>query len=173
MAQWFYKGNTKDGRPWFQAGSSVGPQIRYLYGSPRAGGFLLTASPPELDRDEPWSTGNNQVRLGSGDAELPTGTWTEARLYCGHDTGAPASGCTGHPRAGQDLVYYWCDNDGDVTVSCTCNRGIEPDAGRAGGSAPQDSRRKEPPPCAYVWWLQGLRPPRAQPGMSLKQLLAR
>ena len=88
---------------------------------------MLTASPPELDRDEPWSTSNNQVRLGSGDAELPTGTWTEARLYCGHDTGAPASGCTSHPRAGRDLVYYWCDNDGDVTVSCTCNRGIDYD----------------------------------------------
>ena len=119
--KWHYKGTLKDGRPWFES-DSAGDPLRYLYYSSRAGGHLLSATAPLLDADEPWVGDNNQVRLLSGGAQFPKGTWSEARLYCGHDTGPAAAGCSRHERGGDsNKAYYWCDNNGPVSVSCTCS----------------------------------------------------
>ena len=119
--KWHYKGTLKDGRPWFES-DSAGDPLRYLYYSSRAGGHLLSATAPLLDADEPWVGDNNQVRLLSGGAQFPEGTWSEARLYCGHDTGPAAAGCSRHERGGDSKeAYYWCDNNGPVSVSCTCS----------------------------------------------------
>jgi len=119
--KWRYKGTLKDGRPWFES-DSAGDPLRYLYYSSRAGGHLLSATAPLPDADEPWVGVNNQVRLLSGSAQFPEGTWSEARLYCGHDTGPAAVGCTRHERGGDsNKAYYWCDNNGPLSVSCTCS----------------------------------------------------
>ena len=89
--RWVWRGSTSDGRPWFET-TTESSQLRYLYYSSRAEGYLLTASEPELALDDPWTTDNNQVRLYSGEARSPDGLWQDARLYCGHDTGAAAEG---------------------------------------------------------------------------------
>ena len=61
------------------------------------------------------------MRLLSGGAQFPEGTWSEARVYCGHDTGPAAAGCSRHERGGDsNQAFYWCDNNGPVSVSCTC-----------------------------------------------------
>ena len=127
--KWHWKGSTADGRPWFET-ETEHEQIRYFYHSQRAEGYLLTASHPELEKEDPWTTDNNQVKLFSGSSRSPGGTWRDARLYCGHDTGPPASGCSKHSRDDYgftgDLAgktFYWCDNDGSVSVSCTCGGG--------------------------------------------------
>ena len=119
--KWHYKGALKDGRPWFES-DSAGDQLRYLYYSSRAGGYLLSATAPLPGADDPWVGDNSQVRLTSGSAQFPEGTWSEARLYCGHDTGPAAAGCSRHERGGDPIqkFYYWCDNNGPVNVSCTC-----------------------------------------------------
>lgn len=121
---WVQQGTTMDGRPWYMGTGSGGllDSVRYLYYSTRAQGYLLTATRPQTNQAEPWVGGNNQVRLVSGGASSPAGTWTSARLYCGHDTGAPARGCSSHDR-GNGQTYYWCDNVGSVTVSCTDDTG--------------------------------------------------
>ena len=122
--KWHYKGTLKDGRPWFES-DSAGDPLRYLYYSSRAGGHLLSATAPLLDADEPWVGDNNQVRLLSGGAQFPKGTWSEARLYCGHDTGPAAAGCSRHERGGDsNQAFYWCGNNGPVSVSCTCGGGV-------------------------------------------------
>ena len=124
--RWYYRGTTSDGRPRFE-NTAVSDQMRYLYHSPRANGYLLTATAPSFTQAEPWgggtgSNGNNQVRFNSGSANDPSGVHSGssngARLYCGHDTGAAAPGCSSHPR-GDGQMYYWCDNNGPVTVTCT------------------------------------------------------
>ena len=116
---WEMQGTTRDGRPWFQNHRSGGlaNSVRYLYYSKRAEGFLFTASMPIVTQEDPWTTDNNQVRLHAHGALTPEGIFSGARLYCGHDTGAPADGCTKHPR-GNGQYYYWCDNDGAVKVMC-------------------------------------------------------
>ena len=119
--KWHYKGTLKDGRPWFES-DSAGDPLRYLYYSSRAGGHLLSATAPLLGADEPWVGDNNRVRLLSGSEQFPEGTWSEARVYCGHDTGPAAAGCSRHERGGDsNKAYYWCDNNGPVSVSCTCS----------------------------------------------------
>ena len=65
------------------------------------------------------------MRLLSGGAQFPEGTWSEARLYCGHDAGPAAAGCSRHERGGDsNQAFYWCDNNGPVSVSCTCGGGV-------------------------------------------------
>ena len=119
--KWHYKGTLKDGRPWFES-DSAGDQLRYLYYSSRAGGYFLSATAPLPGADDPWEGDNSQVRLTSGSAQFPEGTWSEARLYCGHDTGPAAAGCSRHERGGDPIqMFYWCNNNGPVNVSCTCS----------------------------------------------------
>ena len=121
--RWNYRGVTDDGRPWYEC-TTLSDQIRYLYYSARASGFLLTATAPQVDSADAWTSDNNQVRLNSGGAQTPGGTWASARLYCGHDTDAvPAAGCSRHARGDSSgsmsgLHYFWCDNSGPVTVTC-------------------------------------------------------
>ena len=48
---------------------------------------------------------------------------------CGQARESPATraphSITNHPRPDSDLVYYWCDNNGPVSVSCTCGGVVE------------------------------------------------
>ena len=89
-----------------------------MYYSTRADGWFLTATAPDLSAADPWVGDNNAVRLnGQAHGDSPDGVFHDADLYCGHDTGDPADGCSNHPR-GDGRDFYWCGNDGTVTVSC-------------------------------------------------------
>ena len=114
--KWIWSGTTSDGRS--AENDDVSNVAKYLYYSTRAGGWLPTATAPDLSAADPWVGNNNQVRFsGQAHGDSPDGVFHDARLYCGHDTGDPAEGCSNHPR-GDGRDYYWCDNDGTVTVSC-------------------------------------------------------
>merc|ERR550514_2077313 len=115
--KWVWSGTTSDGRSWYE-NDDVSDEVKYLYYSTRAGGWFLTATAPDLSAADPWVGGNVQVVFnGQAHGDSPDGVSHDAALYCGHDTGDPADGCSEIPRGdGQD--YYWCDNDGTVTVSC-------------------------------------------------------
>ena len=120
--QWVWSGTTSDGRAWYES-DDVDSSVKYLYYSTRAEGWLLTYTAPDLSADDPWVGNNNQVRFYSpeddeANGDYPDGVFHGARLYCGHDTGNPAEGCSRHAR-GNGQYYYWCDNDGTVTVSCS------------------------------------------------------
>ena len=115
--KWVWSGTTSDGRSWYE-NDDVSGAVKYLYYSTRASGWLLTATAPDLSAADPWVGNNNQVRFsGQAHGDSPDGVFHDARLYCGHDTGDPAEGCSNHPR-GDGRDYYKCDNDGTVTVSC-------------------------------------------------------
>ena len=115
--KWVWSGTTSDGRSWYE-NDDVSFMVKYLYYSTRAGGWFLTATAPDLSAADPWVGGNNQVRFsGQAHGNSPDWVFYDARLYCGHDTGDPAEGCSNHP-SGDGRDYYWCDNDGTVTVSC-------------------------------------------------------
>merc|ERR1719359_328348 len=115
--KWIWSGTTSDGRSWYE-NDDVSFMVKYLYYSTRAGGWLLTATAPDLSAADPWVGNNNQVRFsGQAHGDSPDGVFHDAQIYCGHDTGDPADGCWNHPRGdGRDM--YHCGNDGTVTVSC-------------------------------------------------------
>ena len=101
--KWIWSGTTSDGRSWYE-NDDVSNGVKYLYYSTRAGGWFLTATAPDLSAADPWVGSNNQVRFsGQAHGDSPDGVFHAARLYCGHDTGDPAEGCSNHPRGdGQD-----------------------------------------------------------------------
>ena len=82
-------------------------------------------------------------------------TVSQARLYCGHDTGPPAAGCSRHERGGDPndpsahTFYYWCDNSGPVQVSCTCGEAASVGSGgvnqRPGADPPVAQPLAAPP----------------------------
>ena len=103
-AVWVNGGTTADGRPWFR-NTDVDPGVQYLYYSPRSDGFFLTRTAPDPALTDPWTTGNVRVYLRSGGNRSPEGTWNSAELYCGHDTGAAADGCSAYPRDDGRFFY--------------------------------------------------------------------
>ena len=119
--RWLQRGTTADGRAWYE-NEYTNSQFRFLYYSDRAEGWFITATAPDLDEDDPWVGGNNAARLVDAEGEgsgsgTPDGVYPNAMLYCGHDTGDAAEGCSAHPRD-DGRYFYWCSNDGAVSVSC-------------------------------------------------------
>ena len=74
--KWVWSGTTSDGRSWYE-NDDVSDQVKYLYYSTRAGGWLLTATAPDLSAADPWVGGNNQVLFrGQAHGDSPTGSST-------------------------------------------------------------------------------------------------
>ena len=89
--KWIWSGTTSDGRSWYE-NDDVSNVAKYLYYSTRAGGWLLTATAPDLSAADPWVGGNVQVFFnGQAHGDSPDGVSHDAALYCGHDTGDPVS----------------------------------------------------------------------------------
>jgi len=130
--KWQFRGSTLDGKNWYE-NLDAPYYVRYLMYSERSGGWMATASPPDVTAEDPWTTSNIQVRLeghrstNARQGNNPAGFYPITHLYCGHDTGDAADGCSKIPRGTTPETYFfWCTITDPIPVPEVICYPIEP-----------------------------------------------